>query len=74
MSAFLLMWVIYHGMKDRPGPYTVRRWEVGPGVLVATGDARDALTLAEARALVPEDTVCLPRHPDDDPVIVEAWV
>lgn len=73
----LALWVICNHPSDVPEPFgfTVREWEVTPAG-AATGDSRVqfAMTLEDARNLVPAGLYCLPRSPDDDPVIVETWL
>jgi hypothetical protein len=75
VPGILRMYTITHQPKDLPGvEYAVREFLVaagGPhlGTVVGTAD-----TLEDAREKVPAQADCrLPRHPDDDPVIVETW-
>ena len=71
----LVMYVVYCKPLDYPSGYVVRLWTVTP-----TGCAfnPDPLCLADnletARAAIPDEFVCLARHPDDDPCIVETWI
>jgi hypothetical protein len=70
----LLMYAIYRFPADYPGDYVVRIWEVRagqvrPGPLLGKGK-----DLAEARTLIPPDTICVERATVDDPVIVETWL
>ena len=69
-------WVVYGpNTRDFPGQYVVRRAQIAAGVIF--NDVRPTAvvpTLEEARAMVPIDAFCIPRHPEDDPVIVEVWL
>lgn len=69
------LFVIYSSPADYPGRYVVRGHRTTPRRSFV--DARPTAvtsTLAEARAAVPLDLVCLARAPGDDPVIVETWL
>ncbi len=76
------MWVVYDRPKDFPAHYVVRQHNIlltPPTAEEAVrwrwrGPAPLADSLGTARQFVPADRVRLPRHPDDDPVIVETWV
>lgn len=70
----LVMYVIYDHPKDCPDKFVLRRWSEDRGDpvpcdVVASGD-----TIEQVRAALPGDLVCIPRHPSDDPVIVETWM
>jgi len=69
------MHVIYAHPKDFPDSYVVREHFVTAGGKMFTSlvSCRHA-SLEEARASVRAERFCVPRHPDDDPVIVESWV
>lgn len=75
---FLLMYTIYHRPADLPGvEYLVREVEIYVGATAAVMGRNVAITdnLTAARAAIPARAdACLPRHPTDDPVIVETWV
>jgi hypothetical protein len=74
----LEMFVVYENPRDFPGKFVVRRWEISGGgtssVQVACRHACVCDTLEEAREPFPDFLVCLTRHPDDDPCIVEVWL
>lgn len=62
--------VIYSCPKDDPEHIVARAFDVDqPTELV-----RSVHTLVEARALIPDEMICIPRMPKDDPCIVETWV
>lgn len=83
----LTIWVIYYGAKNHPpGKWVVRAQDVtgGTSVLIRrAGEVEDGIrphetffecgSLEEARGKVPVGTWRMPRHPQDDPVIVETW-
>jgi hypothetical protein len=74
----LVFYVIYHRPSDFPdAQYIVRESIVGQvsGQVVAGAVLGQAESLQQARALVPcHADNCIDRFPDDDPVIVEAWI
>lgn len=77
MNEALTLWTIYNHPTDAPEPfgYAVREWHVGDeGGPHATSQVLFAMTLEDARALVPPGLFRLERDPNDDPVIVETWL
>jgi hypothetical protein len=71
---FMSMWTIYNRPADYPGHYVVRRHAILRGRSEPTGDFSIHLTLQDARSQgIPPGLYCLPRSPEDDPVIVETW-
>jgi hypothetical protein len=69
----LSLYTVYENPFDYPGKFVVRRFEVFTGAT----DPNPLIvcdTLEEVRAVLPPGLVCLPRHPDDDPVILETWL
>lgn len=77
----LSLWVVYWNPSDFPGRFVVRRQvAVAPNPSIPDGIWCDpdplavVDTLDEARAAVPGWLTCLPRSPDDHPVVVEVWV
>jgi hypothetical protein len=74
--ARLSMWTIYDHPTDVPEPFgfVVREWQIGPAGAEPMSEARFAMTLEAARELIPPGLYCLPRQPEDDPVIVEVWI
>lgn len=70
----LSVWTVYCRPRDYPRDYVARRFEcVGPGAR-PTDDMFVAASLEEIRALLPRGLIRSPRHPDDDPKVVEAWI
>lgn len=77
MSEPLSLWTIYDHPTDVPEPFgfVVRRWLVATDVETAPdSEVKFAMTLEEARALVPPGLYRLDRDPNDDPKIVETWI
>lgn len=69
------MFVVYENPTDLPRGFAVRRFEVLPGVSVPKELVGHSLaTLAEARALVPGQYVCVGRAQHDEPHVVEVWL
>lgn len=68
--------VVYDSPSDYPlGTIVVREWHIGAGTLHATSDARTFVSIQEAHEeLLKTGLTCMPRMPDDDPVIVEVWI
>ena len=75
------LYVIYHNVKDYPGKFLVKRWNLTS----ATAEADQVRacesqlvgvvdSLEEARKLIPPGLRNLGRREQDDPVIVEAWI
>ncbi len=61
---------IYRSPKDYPGKYVARVFDLNiPTLLAVTAD-----TLEEIRKCVPAIMHRMPRRPEDDPCIVEAYV
>jgi hypothetical protein len=67
------VWTIYEQPLDFPAGYVVREYTVAAGK-VETGEAQYALTLLQARALVPSRLYCVQREEHDDPSVVETWL
>jgi len=75
------LYVIYHHVKDYPGKFPVKRWNLKSATaeanqararesqLVGVGDS-----LEEARKLIPLWLHNVGRREQDDAVIVEAWI
>ena len=70
----LAIYTIYENPKDYPGLFVVRRWEIMPGSVQVSRWVRTALTINQARALLPYGVVCLPRNTEDDPSLVGSWI
>jgi hypothetical protein len=69
-------WTIYDHPRDAPLGYVLRAWETNPEAsavftcLLSSGSTD--LTLL--RSTLPPGLVRRPRHPSDDPAILETWV
>lgn len=61
---------IYEHPSDFPDNYVARLFDIGaPTAYIAVASA-----LEDLRRIMPDNLICLPRFPDDDPVIVECWI
>jgi hypothetical protein len=75
MRDSLRVYAIYDSPKDMPGMFVVRAHNVEQGEVKADPGADAFHSLQEARAHCQRlGLVCMQRHPDDDPVIVETWL
>lgn len=72
-SQFLSMWVVYAHPLDCPDKFVARRW-LATDPPSPTTDRKVADDLETLRQSLPIGLVCLPRQPEDDPVIVETWI
>lgn len=79
-DGLLTFWVIYFGAKNHPpGKWVLRAQDAGVSEVVSPDRIRrhetffECDSLEEARAKVPPGLYRMPRHPSDDPVIVESW-
>ena len=75
----LSLWTVYERPRDYPDEFVARRFTVGPhlgGTCAGpTDDVLRAAHLAALRAqLLARGLVCIARHPEDDPCIVETWL
>lgn len=75
----LRMWTIFENPSDYPGKFVVREVRAKAGrALSAVTPTAVTETLDDARiaaqAASPYVLTCMPRHEDDDPVIVEVWL
>ncbi len=73
----LEVWTIYKSPADTH--YAARRHDVGrkdgQPIIVATEHVITAPTLDELRTIMQNHgRVYMPRHPDDNPEIVESWI
>jgi len=75
------LYVIYHNVKDYPGKFPVKRWNLKSATAETNQlRARESQSvgvvdsLEEARKLIPAGLRNLGRREQDDPVIVEAWI
>ena len=69
MSEDLSLYTIYDRPTDVPEPFrfVVREWHITKQGSVPDPEARFAMTLEEARALIPPGLFCLNRDQDDGP-------
>lgn len=76
MHEALELWTVYRNPIDYPDKYVARKFliEPAPVMPVATNNIFVANDLHGIRAMLPPGLYCLPRHPEDDPVIVECWI
>ena len=70
----LAIWTIYEKPKDHPDGFIARRFEVGGGRTVATGDTLAGKLEDIRRALWKAGLMKLERRDGDDARIVESWV
>lgn len=69
------IYVIYDNPRDYPGKFVVRRQWPHDGQVIADKEALAVVdTLDQARAALPDGLIRFDRHPNDDSVIVEAWL
>lgn len=75
-GGLLDIWVIYEHPTDQPDFYVVRRqWATEDGEVHKDRRAYGFRDLERARLFLAEKGLtCLPRFPEDDPVIVETWL
>lgn len=67
--------VIYDHPKDFPDEFVCRRQCVdGDRLLIEKELFARGPTLESVRAQIPPGEFCIPRSPEDDPVIVETWL
>jgi hypothetical protein len=69
------MFVVYERPRDYPDRFVLRRWSIGGNKMEADRDwfyLGD--TLKEVREKVPPHCVCIRRHTNDEPQIVEVWI
>lgn len=66
----LPIWTVYDSPRDLPGQFVARLFILDR----ATAKVIKAPTLEALRKLLPPGLTCLPRNPQDDPVIVETWL
>lgn len=78
MGKSISSWTIYHNPKDFPGLFVARRFELDK----PTDDHFTHTDVECVRQWVHAEAVnsgqgspyCLPRQPQDDPVIIETWI
>lgn len=73
--ADLPMFTIYRNPSDFPGKVVVREQALrGPHLLMSPDPMAITDSIEAARQVIPRGMVRIPRHPMDDPVIVETWL
>lgn len=71
----LIMWTVYDHPRDFPNNFVARRWLITAAGPKATDDVVVMAKLDSFRAAMQRcGRVCLPRRPNDDPVILEVWL
>jgi hypothetical protein len=71
----LAMWTIYDHPKDFPDHFVARKWLITAGEAVATAETMSEEDLETLRKyMIASGAYCLPRQPDDGPVVVESWI
>lgn len=71
----LRIWTIYDHPSDFPDMFVVRPHDVLPGGIVEWAEGYgcpDIEVLREHMRMM--GLTCIPRRPEDDPVIVESWL
>jgi hypothetical protein len=72
------LWTIYDHPADYPDMFVARLWHLITGEPVEGAPVLTASTLDQLRGDVQHATdfvlCCIPRQPEDDPVIVESWL
>ncbi len=67
-------YVIYYKPIDFPEHWAVRHFDMNEDMRITSGDARRFESLADARNYIPPGRICVFRHNEDDPVIIETWI
>jgi hypothetical protein len=68
------IWTVYDHPRDYPAKFVARRTAIHAGAACPTNDMFVADNIHELRLLLPPGLYRLPRHPKDDPVILEVWL
>ena len=70
------VWTVYESPSDFPGWWVLRAHDVVPGQPepIPREEWHAASSLEQVRVALPPGLTCLPRQPDDDPVIYETWI
>lgn len=66
----IYLWVVYDHPKDFPDAFVARRFRDAQ----PTAEYFTAPDLQQLRGMLPKGLTRFPRHPSDDPVIVEMWM
>lgn len=67
-------WVVYFNPSDYPGKWVVRKFTIVAGRIEASDALHVCSSCSEARENIPLGLACIPRHAQDEPHIVEAWI
>ena len=74
----LSVYTIYDHPKDHPTKFVLRKSLAGSvdgkATVQHTNEYVCCDPLEEARRYVPPGLYCMPRQPEDDPVIIESWL
>jgi hypothetical protein len=71
----LWMWVIYDHPRDHPDLYVARPQYIDADGVTQFDEGLGSPDLDKLREeMARRGLVCLARHPDDDPVILETWI
>ncbi|MGY3615632.1 hypothetical protein [Bradyrhizobium sp. USDA 10063] len=76
----LQMWTVYDHPANHPTGFVARKFEISNGAVVATEDAFGTVDSSATGLLFMREIFiraglhCVPRHDNDDPTIVEAWM
>lgn len=68
------IYTIYDHPSDYPDNFVTRCYTVLQSGLFQASTAVLSKSLEEARTKIPLGFYMIPRHPTDDPVIVESWI
>jgi hypothetical protein len=73
---YFYQWVVYDHPKDFPDGFIARLWTVGRGGRIeATNSIITTEDVGEIRKyLIAQGYIRMPRHPNDDPCILEVWL
>ena len=70
----MLLYVIYYNAADYPQKYVVRKSYTDNGIAHVDPVAEGVVdTLEQAKGLIPQNAVLLPRMPDELAQVEEAW-
>jgi hypothetical protein len=71
----MIQWTIYDHPRDHPTMFVARKWWVDGNGPQPTTDMMISANVEDLRsAMAQMGLTCLPRYPDDDPVILEVWL
>lgn len=71
----MAIWVVFSPPPfDLLNKYVARKHAISPGVVTLTEEVITADSLEELRERLPPGLHRMPRHPTDDPTILECWL